>query len=261
MRQPLKGESARTTLQTVDRALSVLEYVAERHRPPTLREVSTDLGLNITTVYHLFNTLEHRGYLVRDAEGGLRIGASAAVIHRALMSGLTPARDLRPVLDGLAAATAETAYLTGWNDDAVVILAVVDAPHSLRVSGLYVGFRGNEVKRASGKAVLAHLPPDPRARVLDRNLRSLEPAARAQAESDLSAEFDAVVRDGVAIDDQRYTAGVCCVAAPYFTADGAVRGSVTVSAPAIRFQERRDLLISSVLDAARTCSEWLGQRE
>lgn len=245
-------------MQTVERALSVLEHVAQCRQAPTLREVSISLGLNITTVYHLVNTLEHRGYLARDARGTLRIGARAAVLHQALVAGLVPSRDLQPVVEDLSATLDETAYLTSWADDSVVIQAVVEAPQALRVSGLYVGYRGREVSRASGKAVLAYLPAAARSAVVQANLESHDAQERAKLEEALAVELEGVRRNGFAIDEQTYTPGVYCVAAPYFNADGTVSGSVAVSVPAVRYPKRRKLLISAVRAAAEACSERMG---
>ena len=48
------------TLQTVERALSFLEYVATAPVPPNVRDVAKALDLNITTSYHLLRTLVAR---------------------------------------------------------------------------------------------------------------------------------------------------------------------------------------------------------
>ena len=106
--------------------------------------------------------------------------------------------------------------------------------------------------------MLAHLPTSLRAPVVHRNMLELAPERRAEVERALDDELDGVRRDGFALDDQTYTPGVYCVAAPYFSADGTVGGSVAVSVPAVRFPKRRKLIISAVLEAARSCSELMG---
>lgn len=253
-----KSEKPRTTLQTVERALSVLEFVAQAHRAPTVKEVATGLDLNLATVYHLYNTLEYRGYLHRDPAGALYIGASAGILHQALVSGPGQGRELHNVIDELSQSVGETAYLTSWADDAVVIQAVVEAPHALRVSGLYVGYRGREIHRASGKAVLAHLDPASQAKVIDRNIAEFGEEVAGKLTASLHNELDEVSRNGFALDNQRYTPGICCVAAPYFSSGGKIAGSVSVSVPAVRFPKRRKPLIEAVIEAARTCSALLG---
>jgi DNA-binding IclR family transcriptional regulator len=253
-----KPEKPRQMLQTVERALSLLEFVAAARRPPTIKDVSAGLGLNVTTIYHLYNTLEYRGYLRRDPDGTLRIGARAGVLNQALIAGSANGRDLHPVVANLAAAVEETVYLTSWADGAVVIQDVVEGPQALRVSGLYIGYHGREVQRASGKAVLAHLEPDAVEAVIRRNKNELDSEIMTRAAATLTNELKNVRRNGFALDDQTYTPGVYCVASPYFNASGRVAGSIAVSVPAVRFSKQRKNLTAAVIRAARECSEIFG---
>ncbi|MEO3824734.1 IclR family transcriptional regulator [Actinomadura sp. B10D3] len=241
----------------MDRALSVLEYVAQAPSPQTIPDVSAALGLNITTTYHLFNTLEACGYLARNADRTIRIGSRVGMLYRAMLSDLAIPRDLRPCVETLSSRVSESAYLTGWTDQAVIIQAVVEPPQALRVTGLYIGYRENEVYRASGKAVLAYLPPSERAPVIERNLAE-RPRDADYMTNDLPAELAAVAKHGYAVDDEEYTPGVCCVAAPYFNADGSISGSVAVSLPAFGFSQRRRELIEAVRATAKECSALLG---
>lgn len=93
-----------TVLLTVQRALAFLEAVATAERPPKLKDVSAQLGINITTAYHLMNTLKHSGYLVREADGTLRVGARASLLHRGMLRHFVLGRDLRPVVVSAPAA-------------------------------------------------------------------------------------------------------------------------------------------------------------
>lgn len=252
------GERAPTTLQTVERALAFLEVVAQAPKPLALKEVAEQLGLNITTGYHLLNTLVSAGYVVRDADSTLRIGSRVALLYQGMMRRFVVGRDLHPIIEDLTARTQETAYLTTFSGDGVVVQTFVEAPHAVRVSGLYVGFSGAEHKRASGKAVLAFLDEGARSRLLNRCLASEPEEQRVATMEALERELAVVRRKGWALDNQQFHDAVCCVGAPYFSADGSVAGSIAVSAPATRFNGVRGKLAGAVCDAARTASEVLG---
>jgi len=258
VRRGSDSEKPRTTLQTVERALSVLEFVAASQRPPNVKDIAAGLQLNLTTVYHLFNTLEHRGYLHRDVSGAIRIGSRAGALHRAMVGEMVHSRELHPIIEEVSRATEETAYLTSWSHGAVVIQHVVEAPQALRVSGLYVGYRGREIERASGKAVLAHLDAPARTSVIDRCIVEIDESLRSAFVADLQSELEQVVRNGFALDNETYTPGVYCVAAPFFSESGEVAGSVSVSVPAVRFPNRQKTLIGAVLEAAHSCSRLMG---
>src|SRR5947207_235121 len=70
-----------TRLRTVDRALSVLEFVAEAPREPSIKEVARGLGLNLSACYHLVNTLESRAYLMKGQDHRLRLGPRVATLY------------------------------------------------------------------------------------------------------------------------------------------------------------------------------------
>lgn len=255
MKPSSNSKNGRTTLQTAARALEVLEFVAEQETPPTLKEMSTQLGINITTCYHLFNTLNEMNYLVRDEAGGLRIGARAALLYRGFVRHHSVAREHSAILAELSATTRETAYLNGLLNDEVVIQEVVEGTQAVRVSGLHVGFAGDEHRRASGKAILAFLDADERDRILDHALQHVPKEEARRLRASLVQEFEAIRRQGWAFDDREFDASIRCAAAPIFDADGRVFGSVAVSMPASRF---RDSLVKDVVVAADQASQALG---
>lgn len=259
MRDASDSERPRTTLQTAQRALAFLEFVAQAVEPPRLKDVATALGLNITTCYHLFNTLQEAGYVVRNSGGQIRVGGRVSVLYNGLVRQLISGRELHPVVSTLSARTQETAYLTSLSDNGVVIQSVIEGSHAVRVTGLYVGFSGAEHVRASGKAVLAYMDPAERETVLDSSMRGMDDAQRRSATRRLERELAEVRTQGWAFDDQYFEDTVCCVAAPYFEATGEVAGSVAVSVPAGRFADRQEQLTADVCRAADEASEVLGQ--
>ena len=254
MKQSSDNEKAPTTLQTVERALAFLEIVAQSRRPPRLKEVAQALGINVTTSYHLLNTLQLAGYLTREGDGTLRIGSRAAIVYQGLVRNFALGRELMPVIEELSASTGETAYIAGLNREKVIIQALVEGDQAVRVTGLYVGFSGSEHIRASGKAVLAHLPDGPR----DAAVSQCLPGASAAALRAAIKELENVRQQGWALDDGSFQDGVCCIAAPFFRSGGAVAGSVSVSVPAARFPVAREQITDAVRRSAQRASELLG---
>lgn len=54
------------TIQSIDRALDILEFISESGNKSRILDISTHLNLKTTTVHSLVKTLENRGYLIRD---------------------------------------------------------------------------------------------------------------------------------------------------------------------------------------------------
>jgi DNA-binding IclR family transcriptional regulator len=61
-------------IQALTRGLRVLEYVYAAGRPVGIKELALAVDLNLSTAYHLVNTLLYEGYLVRDEDRMLRPG-------------------------------------------------------------------------------------------------------------------------------------------------------------------------------------------
>ena len=251
MKQLSENDKPPTTLQTVERALAFLETVAQARRPPRLKEVAQALGINVTTSYHLLNTLQMAGYLTRDTDGTLRIGGRTAILYQGLVRNFALGRELTPVIEELSGSIGETAYIAALNSEKVIIQAVVEGDQAVRVTGLYVGFSGSEHIRASGKAVLAHLPDEQR----DAALRNCMPGASAGELKSAIQELNKVREQGWAQDNGHFQEGVCCIAAPFFGSGGSVTGSVAVSVPAARFSVARERITGAVLDSARHASQ------
>ncbi len=62
-------------IQSVDRALDILDCVARTEDGARLSEVAGALGLNRTTVHNLLRTLRLRGYLEQERGGRYRLGS------------------------------------------------------------------------------------------------------------------------------------------------------------------------------------------
>ncbi|MEU8118737.1 IclR family transcriptional regulator C-terminal domain-containing protein [Spirillospora sp. NPDC049024] len=237
------------TLQTVERALSFLEYVAAADTAPTVQQVSAGLGLNITTCYHLMRTLLARGYLERRADATLRLGAGVGALFRSYQLNFNTSDKLAGIVAELAAATAETSFLSTLDDRNVILKVLVEGSQPLRVSGLYVGLTGNEPHRASGKAVLAHADADLRDEIIERNLTGMSPTAQRRSRTALLQELKEVQERGWAVDIDS-SPGITALGAPFFKHDGSIAGAVGIVAPTSRFGEARETLVGTVLDSA-----------
>jgi IclR family acetate operon transcriptional repressor len=250
--------ASETTLKTVDRAMRVLEIVAASPSPPLTRDVADALGHNLTSTYHLVNTLIASGYLEKAANGRLAIGKGIAVLHESYVRSSDFAESARSVIASLASATEETIYLTRFDPEAgaSAIEIVVESTRSLRVTGLRVGYSGMEDQRASGKAVLAYLRPDQLDAIVARLHPELGRTTRAAELAALSDQLAEVRLHGYAFDDEDFEEGVCCVAAPYFGPGGRIAGAIAASCPALRRERLLTEVRSKVIEAAERVTEF-----
>ena len=261
MRQAAVGAEVSTpsTLQTVERALSFLEVVAESPTPVTVKEVAERLGLNITTCYHLYNTLMFREYVVRQPDLTLRIGHRAGLLYDGYRRSLSTQRLMADFVQHLAVDTAETAWVSSVIGLDVVLTAFSDGPQAVRAAGLYVGLSGQIHRRSSGRAVLAFADDKLSEAMIARLLESLPKAERRQVRVMLDQELPRIAERGWAIDEGDFNPGVLGIAAPYFSADGLVLGAVGIWAPAERGRAHLDALTEKVVAAADEATRLFGR--
>jgi DNA-binding IclR family transcriptional regulator len=219
----------------------------------TAKEVAVALELAVPTCHHLLNTLLGEGLLTKDSRRQYHLGPTVGALSDAFLRRIAPQEQLVAELRRLAQETGETGYLSGWQNDEVVVLASVEGTHAVRVAGLHVGFTGDAHARSSGKLLLA-LASEP---LRERYLRS-HPLAHLTRHTIvqrdmLESEFARIRQSGHAFDDEEFREGVACVSAPVID-DGVISAAFTVSAPVERFRERRRELVDAVLAAAHAVS-------
>lgn len=250
-------------VQSLDRALDVLEALAEAPDELALSQITERVGLPLGTVHRLLSGLVERGYAAQDRETRLygpgprllEVAARAAANRRFGLS-----RIARPALQELTAATGETSNLLTIQGDEGVYSEQVASPHLVRMF-TEVGQRVPLYCTGGGKAILSGLPPEQIEAYLARtSLRAFTPKTLAAPEL-LCAELEQARARGFALDDEEREAGVCCVAAPVFDRFGRCVAALSISGPSTRLSpERAAELGPLVRRAADTCSLALGYR-
>ncbi|WP_417267621.1 IclR family transcriptional regulator [Celeribacter baekdonensis] len=244
------AKSGTPTLQTVERALTFMEYVAGCATPPSIQDVSADLDLNITTCYHLMRTLVARGYILRLADGKLAIGNAIGGLFRAYRMRLSVDMEISGIIRQLADATSETAFFSAPEGNSVILKVLVEGSRQLRVGGLFVGMTGNEHLRASGRAILSYLPSDQRLQIIKACFSGLDEPSAAQAISRLVADLKITAERGWAYDAGETEQGVSAIGFPVFDGHGKIYGALGVIGPALRMKRSHDSLLGHIKQMA-----------
>src|SRR5690349_14564832 len=247
------------SIQSVDRALFLLETIAEAGGEATLTELANRTGLNISTCHHLLATLIRRGFATKVT--GRRLYALGARIfylgHACLQVDLP--RRAQPYLEAINQATGETVHLAALQGDSVVTLSVREARHAVRVDTGKVGKVEAPHATSVGKAILAWLPEDEIRRMLAGGLKSFT----EKTITDLPALLESlrlVRRNGYAIDREEFLPGVICVGAAIRDQAGTVIGAISASTPTMRASEEHIALMrKEITTAARGLSAEFGE--
>ncbi len=243
-------------VQSVDRALDLLEALAGAGHPVGVGEVAAMTGLPQGTAHRLLRTLQSRGYVRHDAARKYSLGAAALRLGRPTHRSV--AHSARPYLAELVQATGETANLSVLEGDDVVYVAQVSSPHTLRMFA-EVGRHVPPHSTASGKVLLAGLPPERAAGVVRRLPLPRLTETTITDPADLLAELDRARERGWAADEGEQERGVRCVAVPVGRGDDVV-AAISLSGPSERFAgAAQDGLVEQMTEVARAlAAEVLG---
>ena len=244
-----RAPGERHNIQSVDRALYLLEMIAEAGGEASLTDLSNRTGLNISTCHHLLATLIQRGFAAKVS--GRRLYALGPRIlylgHTCLQVDL-PRRAER-YLEGINEATGETVHLAALQGDSVVTVAVREARHAVRVNTGRLGRVEAPHATSVGKAIMAWLPEDEIRRIVNGGMKRFTDNTITELPV-LVESLRIVRRNGYAIDREEFLPGVICVGAAIRDQAGAVIGAISASTPIQRASEDHVALIRDEVHAA-----------
>jgi DNA-binding IclR family transcriptional regulator len=143
-------------IQSIDRAVELLEAVAAAPEPETGPALADACGLNRSTAWRILATLEHHGLVERDPETN-RYRLGFAVLRLAAAAGHEPlVRLAHPLLRRLADATGETVNLAVARRLELVYADQVQARRVMAPN--WLGHTVPLHATSTGKAFLAALP-------------------------------------------------------------------------------------------------------
>ncbi|CAD5138558.1 MULTISPECIES: IclR family transcriptional regulator [Microbacterium] len=245
------AEAEPTLIGSVQRALRLVDIVANSPRPLPAKMLSSITGLTPGTTYNLVRTLVHEGYLSAEPDGLVLGGRFPSFQQQIDSRGVFLAR-VRAALRAVTEDVGATAYLSRYADGEMHLVDIVDSVRNPRIE-LWVGLHASAHATALGKQILAALSEEDRLDYLSRHrLEELTPRTISDRRT-LLTQLEQT--PGWAVDREEYAIGATCVAVPVI-APG-VTASLAVSLPADRAVVNRRL-VSNLQRTARRLSLQLG---
>jgi DNA-binding IclR family transcriptional regulator len=242
----------------VERALSILETVANRREGLTNSEISRKLGIPKSSASYILRTLDRRGYLRRDQETGrYRLGLKILSLGGDVRANLDLAEVALPFMRALLDRVHLTIHLAVLDQGEAVYIEKIEAPGFFKVN-TWVGRRMYLHSTSVGKCLLAWRPKSEIESLLkEQGLKKRTPKTITSM-AKLLAELDHVREQGHAVDDEENSVGARCLGAPIFDAEGIVTAALGVSGTLTQMEEANIPKIADALkEATRRISRQL----
>ncbi|MEM9012786.1 MAG: IclR family transcriptional regulator [Pseudomonadota bacterium] len=250
---------AKTTMSTVDKALTLLRHFSVQRAELGLSELARLAGYDKTTTLRCMTALERNGFVEQDARSRkYRLGLAPLNLAQIREQSFPMRSVIRRHVEDLARSLGETAHGT---------LLMAGEPMTVAISAparaLFVHVDPSGVlpwhATASGIAIMAFLPEATRTEILEG--RPLEPftAHTPKSRAKVEALIGTCREEGLARARATYEDDVIGTAAPIFGPAGTSIGAVAVAALALRFSADLQGRIDDALRrAARTITREVG---
>ena len=221
-------------IQTVSRALDLLEQFQESNAELGISDLSSRLKLQKNNVFRLVATLRARNYIeMNDLTGKYRLGLKTRVLGQAAVKQTDFMNHARPVLYNLKKLCRETCYFSVIKDSYTYYLGGVESDLPVRVAHRIGSSRPLHCT-AAGKVLLAFLGQEEMIHLVhETELKRFTPRTITDPEV-LRCELRTIAQQGYAVEDQEHDTGVMEIAAPVFDCNGTIVGALSISGPAMR---------------------------
>jgi DNA-binding IclR family transcriptional regulator len=245
-------------VQSVDRAISVLEILAQRGEAG-VSEVAADIGVHKSTAFRLLAALEERELVEQTQDRGkYRLGFGILRLASAVPGQLDVTHQSRAICEQLASQLGETVNIAVRRSHFVVNIDQARGPSAVATHN-WVGELTPLHATSSGKVLLAYMTPEQRREVLTSSGLARLTAHTITSQRELEDQLDVVVRDGYASSVEELEEGLNAVAAPVRDHTGAVIAALSVSGPVYRFTaDRMREVTPDVVAAAAAISQRMG---
>ncbi|MCC7104655.1 MAG: IclR family transcriptional regulator [Chloroflexi bacterium] len=259
MTQPGPAREASPASVAVDRALQILEWMAEGEAGArSIRDIARSLGMSKTAVHRLLETLAQRRWVIQDQAGSYRLGTRALHVGAAVLRQIDLLGAIRPSALRLRDATHETVFATVLDVGQLLIVDKFESPSALRFARP-IGSRSIAHANAAGKVLLAALPESELEAYLAQPLDAATPRTITDVAA-LRRELADVRARGYASNDEEGILGVVSLGAAVRDHTGAAVAGLSVSGPRDRMRPQITSLVEALLAAAHEASEALGYR-
>jgi IclR family transcriptional regulator, acetate operon repressor len=216
-------------VQSVDRALLIIETLAEDDEGYRLSDLAVRTGLSTSTAHRLLATLEKRRFVQFDrSESKWHVGAQSFTVGATFASRRNFTAQAMPYLRKLRDQTRETANLAVVDDESIIVLTRMESREIMR-SLTKVGGRVAMVASGVGKAVLAtYSDQDVNAIIRRQGMPRLTEKSIVRP-GELFRELQAIRQQGYAVDDEEARIGLRCVAAVIFNDCSEPLAAISVS--------------------------------
>ncbi len=248
-------------IQSVERALIILDVLASKSEGMSLAQISEEIGLPKSTVHGLITTLRDYDYVSQSNEtGNYKLGIHLFELGSKVQRAFNIRDAAMPVMKKLNKQFGETVHLGAEDNGEVLYLEKIAADSIFSIMS-DVGIRLPMHCSGLGKVLLANKSEAEVKRVISQRGLPALTKRTITTQAKLKEELQRVKKRGYALDDGEIMEGLRCVGAPVRDESGKVLYAISVSGLVKdMYGKRLDEVINATIQAADEISIALKKR-
>lgn len=224
-------------IQSIDRALQVLELFSLEKPEWGVTEISKALNIYKSNVHNVLTTLAERGFVIKDSKTDkYKLGIKFFELGSVVIKNMDLRKIAHPYMEKLLKEFNETVHLGILVEGEILSIEQEESDQSLSPR-IFIGKRTPLHCTGVGKAIMAYLPKDKFAFIIKEMGIPRYTENTISNEEELEKELEKIRKQGYAVDNMEHEEGVRCVAGPIRDYTGKASASLSVSGPAFRINE------------------------
>ena len=221
-------------VQSVDRALRIIEFLAENPTGAGITEISKSLGLSKGTVHRLISTLKERDFAYKSSNTELyRLSYKILYLYNCISNNIDMFKVSRPIIRKFADKVDATVHLATLDEKRsnIVYIDRIEPMNSqkLFVMSSRVGKKAPCYCTAAGKMLLSQYSDDEIRDIMkgeeyktytDKTIKNID---------EFLEEIHKVRKQGYALDENEYDHGIICISIPIYNSNGKIDFAMSVT--------------------------------
>ncbi|WP_070000341.1 IclR family transcriptional regulator [Cellulosilyticum sp. I15G10I2] len=227
---------AKGTLQTVDRALQLLEIISEYPQGLCTKELEDLLELNKITVHRLLATLENRGFLERVGSNYI-IGLKMVELSSMKLNNIELKTEASPYLRQLVNISKLPVQMAILDQTEAIFIEKIHTVNSLRMY-CQIGKRIPLYCSGVGKALLLQEDDENILAILSKITFEKFTPTTLETPKQVLDEIKTARKCGYTIDNEEHEIGIFCIAAPIYDYRGKIIAALSIAGESKAFVEK-----------------------
>ncbi|MGJ8527768.1 IclR family transcriptional regulator [Maritalea sp.] len=239
MEKQLSSKVGKGSVQSLNRALGLLQLLSEYSDGLPLSELAPLAELAPSTAHRLLSSLQALDFVSFETESNKWfVGVAAFRVGAGYLRRRDHIATAREMMRQLVRQTGETSNLAVIRNRSLTFVGQIECEEAMRMA-VPLGARGPLHASAVGKSILAFMSQQEQADILANIDYPALTSKSHQNASALKKDLMQVRALGFAMDDEEQSDGLRCIGAPIFDEFGEPIFAVSISGPTVRVTTQR----------------------